>query len=67
MVAVNLKTYIWNYKHVWEELIGVARVKSKYINEIGINYGCLAYFLTVHNQNKMLLKIKDDIFGVYIA
>ena len=61
MVAINLKLYVWNYKNVWEVFINVKRVKSKYINEIDINYECLGLFLTVYRQNKRFLKIKDNI------
>ena len=37
----RIKTNIWNYRHIWEVFTSVKKVKPKYINEIGINYGCL--------------------------
>ena len=50
MAAVELKTYILNYKHLLEAFISVKKVNSKYINEININYGWLG--LNLYDSSK---------------
>ena len=39
---VKKKKKNWNYKHAWEAFMSVKIVKPKYINKIGIKYGCLS-------------------------
>ena len=61
MVVVELKAYIWNYRHVQEAFISMKKVKLNISMKFAQIMDVEIYFLTVYSQNKLHLKIKYDI------